>query len=62
MRRKIIFKVAMLILGFVAAATAHPLGNFTINQYSRIEVESSQVKLRSFWIWRNSDFSGIAND
>ena len=27
-------------------ASAHPLGNFTINQYSRIELESDQVSLR----------------
>lgn len=27
-------------------ASAHPLGNFTINQYSRIELDSDQVSLR----------------
>jgi ABC-type nickel/cobalt efflux system permease component RcnA len=36
-----------LIFAFVALASAHPLGNFSINQFSRIEVEKSQVKLRS---------------
>ena len=29
------------------SAFAHPLGNFSINQYSRLEVEESQIKIRS---------------
>src|SRR5687768_2041367 len=28
-------------------ATAHPLGNFSVNQFSRIEVEETHIKLRS---------------
>ncbi len=39
-----------LIFGFLAAATlsafAHPLGNFTINNFSKIEVEKDRVRLR----------------
>ncbi|MDQ6785434.1 MAG: hypothetical protein M3033_01255 [Acidobacteriota bacterium] len=38
---------ALLIFVFAAFAAAHPLGNFSINQYSQIEVEKSQVKLHS---------------
>ena len=35
------------MFALAAIASAHPLGNFSVNQYSRIEVEKSQVKLRS---------------
>jgi ABC-type nickel/cobalt efflux system permease component RcnA len=34
-----------LILSVPAAIWAHPLGNFTVNRYSRLEVSDSQVKL-----------------
>ena len=27
--------------------SAHPLGNFSVNQFSRVEVENSQIKVRS---------------
>lgn len=37
----------LLPLLFFANAFAHPLGNFSINHFSRIEVERSQIKLRS---------------
>ena len=46
MRKKIYIFVALLIFTFVGMAAAHPLGNFTVNHYSRIEVEKSQIKLR----------------
>ena len=36
---------AFLIPAFAAIITAHPLGNFTVNQFSRIEIEKSQVKI-----------------
>ena len=36
---------SIFLLAFTAAA--HPLGNFTVNHYTRIEVEKSQVKLRA---------------
>ena len=32
---------------FAVSAFAHPLGNFSINQFSRIEVETSNIKIRS---------------
>ena len=47
MRKKIYIFVALLIFAFVGMATAHPLGNFTVNHYSRIEVEKSQIKIRA---------------
>ena len=47
MRREIYISAVFLIFAFVGLATAHPLGNFTVNHYSRIEVEKSQVKLRA---------------
>ena len=37
----------VLMFAFVGLAKAHPLGNFSINQYSHLEVEKSQVKLRA---------------
>ena len=39
--------ILLLLTAFALAAAAHPLGNFSVNQFSRIEVESSQIKLRS---------------
>ncbi|MBA3632770.1 MAG: sulfite exporter TauE/SafE family protein [Acidobacteria bacterium] len=47
MRKEIYIFAALLIFTFVGVATAHPLGNFSVNHYSRIEVEKSQVKLRA---------------
>src|SRR5258707_14534061 len=38
--------MTVLITTLAVAAAAHPLGNFTVNQYSRIEPGRSQVKLR----------------
>ncbi len=37
----------ILITAFAISAFAHPLGNFSVNQFSRIEVEKSQIKVRS---------------
>ncbi|MGI8470112.1 MAG: nickel/cobalt transporter [Pyrinomonadaceae bacterium] len=37
--------VAFFILAFAVIITAHPLGNFTVNQFSRLEVEKSQIKI-----------------
>ncbi|MGI8884777.1 MAG: nickel/cobalt transporter [Pyrinomonadaceae bacterium] len=42
-------KIALiLVLSFVFAVsiTAHPLGNFSLNNYSRIEMEKNQIRLR----------------
>lgn len=38
--------VALLLIAFCVAAAAHPLGNFSINQYSRLEVAPSRIKIR----------------
>src|SRR5215213_6917183 len=39
--------VAIVVLGLVPAksAAAHPLGNFTVNQYSRIEIGTAEAHL-----------------
>ena len=47
MRNKSYIFTAILIFALAAAAAAHPLGNFSVNHYSRIEVEKSQVKVRA---------------
>ena len=47
MRKRICLSAALSILAFAFSAMAHPLGNFSVNHYSRIEVEKSQVKLRA---------------
>ncbi len=47
MRKRIYIAAAFIIFAFVFSATAHPLGNFSVNQYSHIEVEKSQIKLRA---------------
>ena len=47
MPRQIYLLALLLMFVFAGLAAAHPLGNFSVNQYSQIEVEKSQVKLRS---------------
>jgi ABC-type nickel/cobalt efflux system permease component RcnA len=49
MRKQIICLVILLIAAAAAAqkVAAHPLGNFSINQFSRLEIEKSQVKVRA---------------
>ena len=37
--------VAAMVLGPVAAASAHPLGNFTINHYSGIHVSPDEIRV-----------------
>lgn len=46
MKKKFISVLIFTALCAVSAF-AHPLGNFSINQYSRLEVETSQIKIRS---------------
>ena len=46
MRKKLYSFAVFLVFMFAGLAAAHPLGNFTVNHYSRIEVEKSQVKMR----------------
>lgn len=47
MRTRFFLLTALLIFVSANLVTAHPLGNFSINQYSQIEVEKSQIKLHS---------------
>lgn len=47
MRIKNFLLTAPVIFVFAILATAHPLGNFSLNQFSQIEIEKSQVKLRA---------------
>lgn len=46
MRRRIYLSAALWIFVFAIAAAAHPLGNFSVNQYSRLEVGKTQIKVR----------------
>ncbi len=46
MRPKFLLIIVILASWLVTSIAAHPIGNFTINQYSRLEVSKSQVKLR----------------
>jgi ABC-type nickel/cobalt efflux system permease component RcnA len=43
MRRLLVLLVALAALAGPAAAAAHPLGNFTTNRYTRIEVSGNRV-------------------
>jgi hypothetical protein len=47
MRTKLYLLSALLIFACASLASAHPLGNFSVNQFSRVEVEKSQVKIRA---------------
>jgi ABC-type nickel/cobalt efflux system permease component RcnA len=44
--RSIITFVAALILGFTSKIAAHPLGNFSISQYSAIQIGVREIELR----------------
>jgi ABC-type nickel/cobalt efflux system permease component RcnA len=46
MRKLIAIGVALLALLAPAAASAHPLGNFTVNNFTRIEVAGDRLYLR----------------
>src|SRR5207249_6802623 len=43
MRRALLVLVVLTALAICASAAAHPLGNFTINRYSRIEPSGNRV-------------------
>ena len=43
MRRVILLAVATIALAVTASASAHPLGNFTINRYSRVEPSGDRL-------------------
>ncbi len=47
MRRNIFLNAAIFMFACAGFAAAHPLGNFTVNHYTRIEVEKSNIKLRA---------------
>ena len=47
MRNKSYIFTAIFIFALALTAAAHPLGNFSLNHYSRIEVEKSKVKVRA---------------
>ncbi len=40
------FYIFIALLFFALSAAAHPLGNFSVNQYSRLEVEKTKIKIR----------------
>ncbi len=47
--RAAVLALLLAVLGsllFPLAASAHPLGNFTVNRYSRVEIEPERVTLR----------------
>ena len=46
MRKLIAIGVALLALLAPAAASAHPLGNFTVNHFTRIEASGDRLYLR----------------
>lgn len=46
MKRIIAALVAIASLVFPAAAVAHPLGNFTVNRFSRVEVSGPRIYVR----------------
>jgi nickel/cobalt exporter len=38
----------LLVLGFCREALAHPMGNFSVNHYSKITIEGDRVRIRYF--------------
>ncbi len=46
MKRLVLLLVALAAVAFPVAASAHPLGNFTVNRFSRIEVAGPRVYVR----------------
>lgn len=44
LKQKILFAAAM-VATLAAIAAAHPLGNFTVNQFSQIKVEKSRIEI-----------------
>lgn len=44
---KAIILVFIVLFIFATFASSHPLGNFSVNNYSRIEVDKNQVRIRS---------------
>jgi nickel/cobalt transporter (NicO) family protein len=46
MKRLVLLAAAVAALAVPAAASAHPLGNFTINRFSRVEVSGPRIYVR----------------
>ncbi len=46
MNRRIITSIVLALLALAANITAHPLGNFSINQYTRFEVSKTEIHIR----------------
>ena len=46
MKKNLCFWGILLVCIFSHAAFAHPLGNFSINQFSRLEVEKTRIRVR----------------
>jgi ABC-type nickel/cobalt efflux system permease component RcnA len=46
MRVKFCLISAIFVFALASSLAAHPLGNFSVNQYSRVEVERAKIKLR----------------
>jgi nickel/cobalt transporter (NicO) family protein len=47
MRKYIYLLIGLLIPAVALSVSAHPLGNFSVNHYTRIEVEKSKINLRA---------------
>jgi nickel/cobalt exporter len=45
-KRLLVFAAVLAAVTFPAAASAHPLGNFTVNRFSRVEVAGPRVYVR----------------
>jgi nickel/cobalt exporter len=46
MKRLVLLSVALAALALPVAASAHPLGNFTVNRFSRVDVAGSRIYVR----------------
>jgi nickel/cobalt exporter len=46
MRKLVLLAAAVCALAVTAAASAHPLGNFTINRFARVEVAGDRLYVR----------------
>ena len=55
MRRLVLLAAAVAALALPALASAHPLGNFTINRFSRVEVvRASRLRRATCSTWPRS--------
>lgn len=47
-RRLLCFLTLFFLLGHCGLAAAHPMGNFSVNHYSKISLESDRIRVRYF--------------